>query len=287
VRAVQFGSAVLFTLCDSELSLWRELVAGALSSDLSSAESASVSAPLAAAAAVAAPAVVAVAAAAPAPASAPAPLPVVDPQTTVVPGRASGTNAPADRLGALSLPADVSLEPGASIEALFAQFLRERQAALPALVPAAVAMAAVAAPVGVGAAGVARGSGDNRGEVAGKAIPCNNCGKKGNGDCTFHFCAVCCAETLTRCELTYHNRKKRATPAWVPQIDEAIASFVADDPQRVYIRYTGGSTPGEVRPVEPRAWKVKPFSFKAFCFRERCEKTYHCDRITGISAAPF
>lgn len=43
----------------------------------------------------------------------------------------------------------------------------------------------------------------------------------------------------------------------------------------------------EVRPVEPRSWRFKPFSFKAFCFRELCEKTYLVDRVSAISDAPF
>ena len=40
-------------------------------------------------------------------------------------------------------------------------------------------------------------------------------------------------------------------------IEKAINSFEAGSPMRVYIRYNGGTTPGLVRPVEPRSWKSK------------------------------
>jgi len=69
-----------------------------------------------------------------------------------------------------------------------------------------------------------------------------------------------------------------------------IEKAITGNLQAIWIRYQGGSTPGEVRAIQPRRWASQPFSFQAISLRpgdSNQEKKYMTMRITEAKESVF
>lgn len=99
-----------------------------------------------------------------------------------------------------------------------------------------------------------------------------------NKQCTHRLCRQCCKQHPETCAVTNHqsSKRQRIHPPHSDTINEAIQSS-----EIVYVEYTGGSTPGRIRALQPIRWLVEWISFQAVehGVENAVEKTYKLSRV--------
>jgi len=90
------------------------------------------------------------------------------------------------------------------------------------------------------------------------------CGAKKNNGCSLKKCMKCCGLVSSPCKLASHQKKKSENPASKNPFQDIINSAIIEK-KTIFIKYMGGKTPGEVRPVLPVGWLTFGVSFEAIC----------------------
>lgn len=110
---------------------------------------------------------------------------------------------------------------------------------------------------------------------------CQHChSAKVNKQCTLSLCAKCCSQDERFCTLTSHIGKKIEIEPWksyLVLLDDAMKDSTA-----LFLRYSGGLTPGEIRGIRPKKWINRPTKFVAGCMNSNIDKTYLLSRVLSL-----
>ena len=85
------------------------------------------------------------------------------------------------------------------------------------------------------------------------------------------MCLKCCSKIATTCAISKHSVAKAQyiSQPFIKPVDDVIKTGTI-----IWIRYSGGSNPSSVEPIEPKNWIINQYSFEAYCENSNKVKKY-------------